>query len=76
MSAKDQRLHAAFKVRNRLGQTKGGIFVRFQLKPKGMHWRTYEEIRFAALHNESKILLHAHADLFGISVNQARENFC
>ena len=76
MSPKDRRLHAAFKVRERLGQTKGGIVARFPPKPKGMRWRTYEDIRFAALQNESKILLQAHADLFGISVDQARESFC
>ncbi|MDM7969484.1 MAG: hypothetical protein QUV10_07675 [Paracoccaceae bacterium] len=76
MSPKDRRLHAAFKVRERLGQTKGGILVRFPPKPKGMHWRSYENIRFAALNNEAGILLHAHADLFGISVDKAKESFC
>lgn len=40
MSPTDRRLHAAFKVRERLGQTKGGIVVRFPPKPKGMHWET------------------------------------
>jgi hypothetical protein len=74
MSPKDRRLHAAFKVRERLGQTKGGILVRFPPKPKGMHWRTYEEIRLAASLNESEILLHAHADLLGVSVEQARKS--
>lgn len=76
MSPRDRRLHAAFKVRERLGQTKGGIFARFPPKPKGMHWRIYEGIRFAALYNEFEILLHAHADMFGISIDQARESFC
>ncbi len=76
MSPRDRRLHAAFKVRDRLGQVAGGILVRFPSKPKGMHWRTYEEIRFAALHDESEILLGAYADLFGISIDQARESFC
>lgn len=47
MSPKDRRLHAAFRVRERLGQTKGGMLVRFPPKPKGMHWRIYENIRFA-----------------------------
>jgi hypothetical protein len=75
MSPRDRRLHAAFKVRDRLGQTKGGIFVRFPSKPKGMHWQTYEQIRLAALHRESEILLQVRADLFGISIDQARDSF-
>jgi hypothetical protein len=74
MTPKDRRLHAAFKVRERLGQTKGGILVRFPPKPKGMHWRTYEKNRIAALHRESEILLHAHADLLGVSVEQAKSS--
>ena len=74
MSPKDRRLHAAFKVRNRLGQKKGGIFVRFPPKPKGMHWRTYEEIRLTALRRESEILLRVHADMFGISIDQAKNS--
>jgi hypothetical protein len=76
MSLTDRRLHAAFKVRERLGQTKGGIVVRFPPKPKGMHWRTYEGIRLEALRDESEILLRAHADIFGISIDQARASFC
>jgi len=74
MSPKDRRLHAAFKVRERLGQTKGGIVARFPPKPKGMRWRTYGDIRFAALHDESEILLGAYADLLGVSVEQARKS--
>lgn len=74
MSPKDRRLHAAFKVRERLGQTKGGILVHFPSKPKGMHWWTYEKIRSAALKNESDLLITAHADLFGISFKQAKKS--
>lgn len=74
MAPKDRRLHAAFKVRKRLGQTKGGILVRFPPKPKGMHWRTYEAIRSAASTIESDILINAHADLLGVSVEQARNS--
>lgn len=74
MSPKDRRLHAAFKLRERLGQTKGGILVSFPPKPKGMHWRTYERIRSAASKNESEILINAHAELFGISIEQAGNN--
>lgn len=74
MAPKDRRLHAAFKLRKRLGQTTGGILVRFPAKPKGMHWRTYEGIRSAALKNESDILINAHAALFGTSIEQARKS--
>ena len=74
MSPKDRRLHAAFKVRERLGQTKGGVLVRFPPKPKGMHWRTYEIIRSAASKNESEILINAHAELFDISIEEARHS--
>ncbi len=74
MSPKDRRLHAAFKVRKRLGQTMGGIVVRFPLKPQGMHWRTYENIRSNASKNESEILIIAYADLLGISFEQARDS--
>ena len=75
MSPTDRRLHAAFKVRERLGQTKGGIVVRFPPKPKGMHWRTYEGIRFAALSEESEILLADYAAFLGVSLQQARNSF-
>lgn len=74
LSPRGRRLHAAFKVRNRLGQTKGGILVRFPAKPKGMHRRTYDDIRFTALRHESEILLHAHADLLGVSVEHERNS--
>ena len=74
MSPTDRRLHASFKVRERLGQTKGGILVRFPAKPKGMHWRTYEKIRSEASKIESNILSNAHANLLGVSVELARKS--
>lgn len=37
-------LRAAWKIRQRLGQTEGGHFDRLPDKPKGMHWETYSRL--------------------------------
>lgn len=75
MSPKDRRLHAAFKLRTRLGQKNGGIFAHFPPKPKGMHWRIFQEIKHAALLNELEILFHAQAELYCLTPDQARDRF-
>lgn len=75
MSPQDRRLHAAFKVRKRLGQKQGGIVAPFPLKPKGMHWRTYECIRSAAAREELSIVLKDYADLHSINLEVARNRF-
>lgn len=75
MSPQDRRLHAAFKVRKRLGQRQGGIGVPFPPKPEGMHWRTYEGIRNAATREELSIVLQDYADLHGINLEVARSRF-
>lgn len=61
-SPQDRRLSAAFALRERFGQTEGGILVAFPRKPKGMHWRTYLKIRSDALKNELEILMQADAE--------------
>lgn len=75
LSTHDRRLHAAFKVRRRLGQTKGGIVAPFPLKPKGMHWRTYQDLKHSALLNELEILFHAQAELYRVTPDQVRDSF-
>ncbi|PUB10522.1 hypothetical protein DFP92_11843 [Yoonia sediminilitoris] len=75
MSPQGRRLHAAFAVRRRLGQKKGGIGPPFPLKPKGMHWRTYQAIRVAALHEELNIWFQGYADISNISVEKAKQRF-
>lgn len=75
MSPKDRRLHAAFKVRRRLGQTKGGIVAGFPPKPEGMHWRTYHDLKHSALLNELEIIFHAQAELYCVTPDQARHSF-
>lgn len=75
MSPNDRRLHAAFKVRKRLGQTKGGIVAPFPPKPKGMHWRTYRNLKHSALLNELEIIFHAQAELYRVTPDQARDSF-
>ena len=75
MSPQDRRLYAAFKVRERLGQKKGGILVCFPPKPKGMHWWTYTQIRHSAVLTEHKILIQAAADLYGLTFEQAKNQY-
>ncbi|WP_165610144.1 hypothetical protein [Shimia aestuarii] len=52
---KDRRLLAAIKLRQRLGQSQGGIVVPFPPKPKWMRWHTYHRIKAEALKNERRI---------------------
>jgi hypothetical protein len=75
MSPNDLRLHKAFKVRARLGQKKGGIFVGFPPKPKGMHWRTYQDLKHSALLNELEIIFQAQSGLYRITPDEARVRF-
>lgn len=57
LSFNDRKLHKALKVRRRLGQKQGGIVAPFPVKPKGMHWRTYNSLKVDALNEELKIWL-------------------
>ncbi len=68
-SSKSRALHKAFKVRERLGQKKGGIIAPFPAKPKGMHNSTYERIRFEALQVERDILVEDMASFLCVSVD-------
>ena len=42
---------------------------------KGMHWRTYQAIRVAALNEELNIWIQGYADISGISVEIAKQHF-
>ena len=44
LSLEDRLLRKAFALRERLGQTSGGLFGFFPDKPKGMHWSTYDRL--------------------------------
>ena len=41
MTEHARQLEKAFKIRERLGQTEGGIVASFPCRPKGRHWHTY-----------------------------------
>lgn len=71
-SPKNRALHKAFKVRERLGQKKGGIIAPFPPKPKGMHNSTYDRIRYNALQVERDILLEAMASFMRVSVPEVQ----
>lgn len=70
MSPKDRKLHKAFKLRERLGQQKGGIIAPFPPKPKGMHTKTYDRLRENALKTEREYLLEDMASFLGVSVQE------
>lgn len=54
-SQSSRKIAKAHKIRERLGQTEGGLLAPFPGKPKGMHWRTYERIRQDAMALEREI---------------------
>ncbi|MRX50185.1 hypothetical protein GI374_06930 [Paracoccus sp. S-4012] len=62
-SPRERKLLKAFKIRERLGQTSGGIIAPFPAKPKYMHWNTYLRTRAEAEQNELRILQDELADL-------------
>ena len=70
-----RKLQGAFAVRRRLGQKQIGIGADFPPKPKGKHWRTYEAIRIAAVHEELSIWLQGFADISGTSFEMAKQHF-
>ena len=41
MTEHARQLKLAFRIRERLGQTEGGVVVSFPPRPKGRHWHTY-----------------------------------
>ena len=63
VSPRQRKLLKAFKTRERLGQTAGGIIAPFPPKPKHMHWSTYLRIRTAAEQCEMQFLQDELADL-------------
>ena len=67
MSPENRLIAKAFKIRDRLGQTEGGLFGRYPKKPKGMHWTTYIRLVTQLREVEEKTLLGAAAR-FGISL--------
>ena len=44
LSPEDRLMRKAFQLRERLGQTSGGLFGCFPDKPKGLHWATYNRL--------------------------------
>lgn len=62
-SPRQRKLRKAFKTREKLGQSHGGIAAPFPPKPKHMHWNTYLRIRKAAERHELEFLQAELADL-------------
>lgn len=62
-SPHQRKLLKAFKTREQLGQTAGGIVAPFPRKPKHMHWSTYFRVRSAAEWNEAEFLRKELADI-------------
>lgn len=67
LSPKARLLHKTLKRRKRLGQSRGGLTVRFPPKPKWMHESTYERLRAEAEHEEGDILADLMAQLAALS---------
>lgn len=63
MSPQDRLLSKAMKIRDSLGQKKGGVCVPFPPKPKRMRWHTYLRIRKEALALEQRLWRNAAARL-------------
>ena len=69
----DRRIVKAIKIRERLGQKKGGIVAPFPDKPVGMHWDRYLRIRDAAQKLERRIWRESWLEiqrLRGVSVER------
>ena len=64
-SKPDRLLHKGQNIRVFLGGT-GDISKLFPLKPKGMHWSTYERLRRKALQAEGRYLRKLDAWLIGL----------
>ncbi|MGS4916308.1 hypothetical protein [Mameliella alba] len=54
-SVQDRRIQKATKIRKKVGQTSGGLTAPFPIKPKGMHWRTYDQLRAEAQEIEKRV---------------------
>lgn len=67
LSPKARLLHKALKRRRRLGQSRGGLTVRFPPRPKWMHEITYERLQAEAEHEEGDILADLMAQLSALS---------
>lgn len=55
MTSLSRKIDRAIDLRMRLGQNKGGIVVRFPIKPKWMRWHTYLRLRAKSLMLEKEI---------------------
>ena len=55
MTPLSRKIDRAIDLRMRLGQRKGGIVVRFPIKPKWMRWHTYLRLRAKSLVLEQEI---------------------
>lgn len=67
LSPKERLLHKALKRRKRLGQSQGGLTVRFPPRPKWMRGVTYERLRDEAAKDEGEILANMMAQLATLS---------
>ena len=63
LSPADRLITRAIRIRQRLGQTKGGVCVRFPAKPPRMRWHTYLRIRREAQELEEEIWANAASRL-------------
>ena len=69
MSVDDRLMTKAYRLRDRLGRTEGGLFGPFPPRPKHMHRATYDRLVAQGLEIEQQILERAAAR-FGVTPDQ------